>query len=149
MSRLIVALCEATGMAVSYFTQSAKKSENLPLPQNLVKWLAKRYNLDVKVIRSDNKTNRIKKTEWCNQNGFHFELFAQDTHAPNGNAERFGQWIMEKIQAMRLSANLPHKLWRKIVSTASYPYNWITRASNDWKCSYEAFHSYFFDKEEV
>ena len=34
--RAIVAVCKATGMAVTYFTQSAKKSENLPLTQNLV-----------------------------------------------------------------------------------------------------------------
>ena len=50
-------------MAVTYFMQSAKESENLPLTQNLVNWLAKRYNLDVKVIRSDNQMNRIKTTE--------------------------------------------------------------------------------------
>ena len=49
--RAMVAVCEATGMAVTYFTQSAKESQNLPLTQNLVNWLAKRYNLDVKVIR--------------------------------------------------------------------------------------------------
>ncbi len=59
----MVAVYAATGMAVNYFTQSAKKSHNLLLTQNLVNWLAKRYNLDVKVIRSDNKMNRIKTTE--------------------------------------------------------------------------------------
>ncbi len=59
----MVAVYEATGMAVIYFTQSAKESQNLPLTQMLVNWLAKRYNLDVKVIRSDNEMNRIKTTE--------------------------------------------------------------------------------------
>ena len=61
--RVMVAVFEATGMAVTYFMQSAKESQNLPLTQNFVNWLAKRYNLDVKVIRSDNKMNRIKTTE--------------------------------------------------------------------------------------
>ena len=129
--RAMVAVCEATGMAVTYFTQLAKESENLPLTQNLVNWLAKRYNLNVKVIRSDNEMNRIKTTEWCNQNGISFEPCAPDTHAQNGGAERFGQLIMEKARAMRLSANLPHKLWREIVSTATYLYNRTPRASND------------------
>ncbi len=55
--RAMVAVCEATGMSVTYFTQSAKESQNLSLTQNLVNWLAKRYNLDVKVIRSDNEMN--------------------------------------------------------------------------------------------
>ncbi len=77
-------------MAVTYFTKSDKESENLPLSQNLVNWLAKRYNLDVKVISSDNKINQIKTTEWCNQNVISLEPFSSDTHAQNGRAERFG-----------------------------------------------------------
>ena len=48
---------EATRMAVIYFTQSAKESENLLLTQNLINKLAKCYNLDIKVIRSDNEIN--------------------------------------------------------------------------------------------
>ena len=79
--RAMVAICEATGMAVTYFTQSAKESENLPLTQNLVNWLAKRYNLEVKIIRSDNEMNRIKTTEWCNENGISFEPCASDSLA--------------------------------------------------------------------
>ncbi len=59
----MVAVYEATAMTVTYFTQLAKQSENLPLTQNLVNWLAKGYNLDIKVIGSDNKKNRIKTTE--------------------------------------------------------------------------------------
>ena len=147
--RTMVAVCEATGMAVTYFTQSSKESENLPLTQNLVNWLSKRYNLDVKVIRSDNEMNRIETTKWCNQNGISFEPCAPDTHSQNGGAERFGRSIMEMARAMRLSANLPHRLWREIVSTATYLYNRTPRASNNWKSPYEAFHSYVFDKEKV
>ena len=56
---------------------------------------------------------------------------------------------MEKAQAMRLSANLPHKLWREIVSTAIYLYIQTPQALNDWKSPYEAFHSYVFGKEKV
>ncbi len=64
MRQAIVAACEGIGMTVTYFTQSAKESENLPLTQNLVHWLAKCNNLKVKVIRSDNKMNQIKTTEY-------------------------------------------------------------------------------------
>ena len=92
----IVAVYKATGMAVIYFTQSVKESEILPLTQNLVNWLAKRYNLDVKVICLDNKMNRIKTTEWCHQNGISFEPFAPDTHSQNGDVERLGRLILEK-----------------------------------------------------
>ena len=93
--------------------------------------------------------NRIKTTEYYNQNGIFFEQCDPDTLAQNGDNERFGRLIMEKARAMRLSANLPHKLWREIESTVTYLYNRIQRASNDWKSPYEAFHSYIFDKEEV
>lgn len=93
--------------------------------------------------------NRIKTTEWCNKNGISLEPCAPDIHAQNGGAERFGRLIMEKARAMRLSANLPHKLWREIVSTATYLYNRTPRASNDWMSPYETFHRYVFDKEEV
>ncbi len=67
--------------------------------------------------------NRMKITEWCNQNVISFELFALDTHAQNGAAKRFVRLIMEKKRAMHLSANLAYKLWREIVSTGTYLYN--------------------------
>ena len=108
--RAMIAVCKATKIAVTYFIQSVKESENLPLILNLVNWLAKRYNLDVKVIHSDNEMNRIKTTEWCNQNRISFEPFAPDTYGQKGGAERFGQLIREKARAMPLSANLLHTL---------------------------------------
>ena len=110
-------------MAMTYFTQSSKESENLPLITDFVNFIALRYNLGVKVIRSDNELNRIKMRAWCNSVGITLELCAPDTHAQNGGAERFGRLIMEKARAMRLSANLPHKLWREIIGTANYLYN--------------------------
>ena len=58
--RVIIAICEATGMAMTYFTQSSKESKNLLLVTDFVTFLALRYNLEVKVIHLDNKLNRIK-----------------------------------------------------------------------------------------
>ena len=58
--RIMIAVCKATGMAMTYFTQSSKESENLSLVTDFVTFLALRYNLKVKVIRSDNELNRIK-----------------------------------------------------------------------------------------
>ena len=147
--RVMVAVCEATGMAMTYFTQSSKESENLPLITDFVTFLALRHNLKVKVIRSDNELNRIQTRAWCESVGITLKLCAPDTHAQNGGAERFGRLIVEKAQAMRLSASLPHKLWREIIGTATYLYNRTPRHSNDWKSPYEAFHTYIFKKEEV
>ena len=44
--RAMVVIYEATGMAVTNFTQSVKEDENLPLTQDFVTWLALRYNLE-------------------------------------------------------------------------------------------------------
>ena len=147
--RVMIAVCKATGMAMTYFTQSSKESENLPLITDFVTFLALRYNLEVKVIRSDNELNRIQTRAWCKSVGISLELCAPDTHAQNGGAERFGRLIIEKARAMRLSGNLPHKLWREIVGTAGYLYNRTPRQSNDWKSPYEAFHTFVFEQEAI
>ena len=81
--------------------------------------------------------------------GISFEPCAPDTHAQNGGTECFGCLIMEKTQVMRLSINLPHKLWRKIIAAATYLYNWTLCALNNWKSLFELFHLYVFDKEEI
>ena len=50
---------------------------------------------------------------------------------------------------MRLLANLPYKLWIKIMSTPIYLYNQTPQPLNDWKSLYEAFYSYVFNKKKV
>ena len=65
----------------------------------------------------------IKIKEWWSNMEISFEPSILDTHAQNGGAERFGRLLMEKTHAMRLSANLPHKFWRKIVAATIYLYN--------------------------
>ena len=93
--------------------------------------------------------NCIKRKEWCNNVGISVEPSAPDSYAQNEGAKRFGQVIMEKACAMRLSANLPHKLWREIVATVTYFYNWTSRASNNWMSPYKVFHTYVFKKKKV
>lgn len=41
---------EATRMAITYFTKTAKENKNLPLIRNFVIWLVFYHNLEVKVI---------------------------------------------------------------------------------------------------
>ena len=93
----MVIICEATGMAITYFIQSAKEDKNLLLTKDFLTWLALRYNLEIKVIQSNNKMNRIKTRDWCNDVGISFEPCAPDMHAQNGGVERFGRLIMEKL----------------------------------------------------
>lgn len=136
-------------MTITYFTQLAREDENLLLTQSFITWLALRYNLEVKIIRSDNKINWIKTKNWCSNISILLKLCAPDTHTQNSGIERFDWLIMEKACAMRFSANLLHKLWKEIIATAIYFYNRTSRASNDWKLPYKSFHTYVFDKEQV
>lgn len=62
----MVAVSKAIGMAITYFTKLAKKTENLFLIKNLVNWLARQYNLHVKVVRLNNKMNQIKTIDEYN-----------------------------------------------------------------------------------
>ena len=56
---------------------------------------------------------------------------------------------MEKAHVIRLSINLLHKLWKKIVAATIYLYNRTSRASNNQMLPYEAFYIYVFEKEKV
>ena len=147
--QIIVVISVAAKIAITYSTQLAKDDENLLLIQDFVTWLISRSNLEVKVIRSDNEINRIKVKEWCNNVGISLEPFALDIYAQNGGVERFGRLIMEKACAMKLSANLSHKLWRKIVATTIYLYNQTPWTSNNWISAYESFHTYVFENDKV
>lgn len=80
--------------------------------------------------------NCIKTKDWCNNVGILFKPCALDMHAQNSGTKQFSRLIMEKARAMKLSTNLLHKLWREIISAATYLYNRTLRASNRWKFLY-------------
>ena len=50
---------------------------------------------------------------------------------------------------MRLSAHLPHALWREIIAMVVYLYNRTPKHSLDWKSPYEAFHEVTIPAEGV
>jgi len=100
-----------TGMVFPYFMSThGEEKENLRILKDFVLWLRKRYNLEVKVVRSDNELGRKKTLRWLRSQGISFEPSAPHTQAQNGAAERSGGVIMEKSRAMRIAANLPHDL---------------------------------------
>jgi hypothetical protein len=147
--RCLLITCEATGLTIAYFTTCAKENENLPIIRDAVNWLHLRYNIAVKIIRSDGEMNRNKTKAWLSSRGIEFEKCAPDTHEQNGLAERMGRIIVEKARAMRLSARLPHALWREIIASAVYLYNRTPKYNLDWKSPYEAFHEVTMSAEGV
>ena len=147
--RCLLITCEATGMTLAYFTTCSKENENLPILRDAINWLQMRYDLKVKIVRSDGEMNRNNTKTWLKSRGIEFEKCAPDTHEQNGLAERMGRLIIEKARAMRLSARLPHALWREIIATAVYLYNRTPKHSLEWKSPYEAFHQITMSAEGV
>lgn len=75
--------------------------------QDFVTWLAIQYNLEVRVIQSNNTIKLIKTKEWSNNMIICFNHLLQSfIHKP----EKFKQLIIEKDRAMRLSANISYQL---------------------------------------
>jgi hypothetical protein len=111
-------------MVFPYFMSTyGEEKENLRVLKDFVNWMSKRFDLKVKVVRSDNEMARKRTLHWLRSQGIDFEPSAPRTQAQNGLAERSGGVIMEKARAMRISANLPHDLWMEIVNSAVYLHN--------------------------
>ena len=66
---------------------------------------------------------RKKMLNWLHNKDIKFKSSASHTQAQNGAAEHSEDVIMEKARAMRISANLPHNLWKEIINAAVYLYN--------------------------
>ena len=73
VKQCLLITCEAIGMTLTYFTTCAKENENLPINRDAVNWLHLRYNIAVKIIRSDGEMNRNKTKAWLTSRGIKFE----------------------------------------------------------------------------
>jgi transposase InsO family protein len=132
-----------SGMVFPYFISTyGEEKENLRVLKDFVNWMSQRFGLKVQVIRSDNELSRKKTLRWLRSQGIEFEPSAPRTQDQNGVAERSGGVIIEKSRAMRISANLPHDLWKEVVNCAVYLHNRTPRESQAWKTPYEVFFSY-------
>ena len=100
-----------SGMVFPYFMAThGDEKENLRILKDFVNFISLRYNLKVKVVRSDGELARTQTRKWLRKEGITFEPSAPRTQAQNGRAERSRGIIMAKSRAMRLEAALPHNL---------------------------------------
>ena len=67
-------------MTLVYFTTCAKENKNLLIIRDAINWLHLRYNLAVKIVRSDGEMNQNKTKAWFTSRGIEFEKCAPDTH---------------------------------------------------------------------
>jgi Integrase core domain. len=131
-----------SGMVFPYFMSThGEEKENLRVLKDFVNWMEKKFGLKIEIIKSDNELARKKTLSWLRTKGINFEPSAPNTQEQNGGAERSGGVVIEKARAMRISANLPHNLWKEIINSAAYLHNRTPREAQRWKTPYEAFYS--------
>jgi hypothetical protein len=94
---------------------------------HLINHLKYQYAIDVKVIECDNEFIDVKpEVEWTlSKHNIRLEPSVPYTQSQNGAAERLGGVIKNKICAMRISSNLPAKLWQEVTNAVVYLYNQI------------------------
>ena len=57
--------------------------------------------------------------------------------------------MITKTKIMWLFINLSHSMWKKIIETATYLYNWTFKTALKWKSFYETFHIYVWWKKII
>ncbi len=148
--RVMFVSCEATGLVVAYFMTSQRETETLKAIKDALEWIRSRYELKVKVIRSDNEIFRPNATKaWLRSCGVEGRPAAPHTQDQNGSAELTDFIITKKARSMRLGAKLPHDRWRDIFDAAVYLHNRTPQEKLGWMSPYEVFHIKIFEKEEV
>ena len=117
--------------------------------KNFERWVRRQYGLSICKIKHDNDTSVIGingKTEyelWIEEEGIELELSPSYTHESNGGAERAGQEAIVRSIKMRLSANLPEKLWPECVLAAIFLYNISPLQARDFKSPNETLMTWF------
>jgi len=110
--------------------------------KDYVERMEKRYQVKVKIVRSDDELFTKRTRAWLRKKAIDTELSAPRTQDQNGLAERSGGVVIAKARAMRIGANLPHDLWKEMVNTAAYLHNRTPRENLDWKTPYEVFYTH-------
>ena len=137
-SRVMFITDAYSGMVFPYFLQShGLGRENRRILQDFFNYIDKQYGFQVKSIRSDNELfSKVVRME-LQQRSIRSNPSAPNTQSQNGGAERSGGVIIEKARSMRISARLPHSLWRHVIESACYLRNRTPLSRNDWKSPYE------------
>jgi hypothetical protein len=86
-------------------------------------------------VECDNEFSKGQAADFMKERGVILQPAAPRTQAQNGGAERSGGVVMTKARAMR--GQLPHQLWKDIVSASVYLLNRTPTSKNDWKTPFE------------
>ena len=77
-----------------------KEKENLHILKNFVNWINKKFDLTVKIIKSDNELAQKKTLHWLQKQKIDFESSASNIQDQNDAAEHSEDVIMKKTHAI-------------------------------------------------
>jgi hypothetical protein len=91
----------------------------------LINYLKYQHAINIKVIEYNNKFTDVKPKveQTLSKHNICLEPLVPYTQSQNGAAKRLGGVIKNKIHAIRISSNLPIKLWQEVTNAAVYLYN--------------------------
>ena len=128
---LLIVVDEFSDCTHSFFLN--KKSDQIKIMPMWIKGIAKKYKIEIKMIRLDNSgENRSLQKECDKQNlGIMFESTAPGTPQQNSIAERRIPTLMGRARAMLIQAGLESKyegeFWCEVISTATKVDNIMVR----------------------
>nr|GEV92744.1 hypothetical protein [Tanacetum cinerariifolium] len=126
----------------------ANKDETSPILKTFITGLENQLSLNVKVIRSDNKT-KFKNNDlnrFCRKKGIKREFSVPRTPQQNGIAERKNKTLIKATRTMLADLLIPIPFWVEVVNTTCYVQNRVLVTKPHNKTHYELLHGKFDGK---
>nr|GEX44288.1 putative ribonuclease H-like domain-containing protein [Tanacetum cinerariifolium] len=120
----------------------ATKDETSPIIKTFIIGLENQLSLNVKVIRSDNRTEFKNNdlNQFCRIKGIKRRFSAPRTPQQNGIAKRKNRTLIEAARTMLADSLLPIPFWAEAVNTACYVQNRVLVTKPQNKTPYELLH---------
>ena len=113
-------------MIFFYFMSThEKEKENFCILKDFVNWMSKKFDLKVKIIKSDNELAQKRTLCWLQNQKIDFKSSVSNIQDQNDVTKCSENVIMKKMCAIWISESLSHDFWKKIINCAVYLYNWI------------------------
>ena len=113
------------------------KSEVSQIIRNFFAMVARQFNKEVKVVRSDNGHEFICLKDYFAEHGIIHQTSCVGTPQQNGRVERKHRHILNVVRALKFQAQLPIEFWGEGVLTAGYLINRTPSELLKGKTSYE------------
>ena len=113
-----------SGYVWDYYLSDRKQKSLQDVFRGFFAKLRNFFEIKPKKIECDEELDKHENLmKWLKEEGVQVDLTAPHTQAQDGAAESSGRVVVKTATAMRVSANLPHKLWSEVTKAAVYLLN--------------------------